>query len=321
MNELDNLDWKILANLDKNSRQPASKIAQKLRVHRNVVNFRIKRLLERKIIRNFVTMINPLALNLRPYKVYLQLQNFTQEKETKLLRFLEKLPVYWAAKVSGRWDFLIGLLVKDVEELNKIKKQLLQLLGADIINKSFSAVVDAPHYYRTYFQPKNEISAVRLWTKIKINPQLDQADLKILHLMAQDARIPVTTLAKKTRITVKTAIARIRKLEKTNIIFDYRLALNLDQIGYKFFKCFISLKNSDETRIKDFLAYCQQHKNIIHVVETIGDWDFEPEIEAESSAKFYEIIAEIREKFSDIIRELETIDVIKEYSYVCLPLP
>lgn len=319
MEKIDNLDLKILYYLDKDSRQSASQIAKKLRVHRNVINFRINKLVEKGVIRHFVTMINPLVLELHPYKIYLQLQNLTPDKETKLLQLINKLPVYWAAKVSGHWDFIIGLLVKNIDELNNIKKQILQLLGEDIINKSFSAIVDAPHYYRTYLTQDKEISPVKLWTKTKIKIKIDDIDIKILKLMAENARMPITEIATKINITVKTAITRIKKLKKANVIFDYRISLNLDKIGYKFFKCFISLKSANEKRITEFLSYCQANKNIIHVIETIGDCDFEPEIEAESNEQFYKIISEMREKFSDIIREIKTLDIIKEYSYVCIP--
>lgn len=317
--KLDNLDWKLLYHLDKNSRQSASQIAKKLRVHRNVVNFRINRLLEKRVIRDFVTMINPLALGLTPHKIYLQLQNFTKEKETKLLQLIEKLPVYWAAKVSGQWDFIIGILVRDMHELNNIKKEMLDLLGNDIVNKSFSTVVDVPHYYRSYLYQKSGVSPVRSWTKTPIKERLDTTDIQILKLMAKNARIPVTKISEKLDITIKTVITRVKKLEKNNVIFDYRISLNLDKIGYKFFKCFLSLKNSDEKKINQFLTYCQHNKNIIHVIETIGDWDFEPEIEAESNEQFYEILLDIRERFSDLIREIETIDIIQEHSYVCIP--
>ena len=57
-NKLDLLDRKILYELDRNSRRSASEIAKKVRVHRNVVNFRINRLIEKGIIREFVTIIN-----------------------------------------------------------------------------------------------------------------------------------------------------------------------------------------------------------------------------------------------------------------------
>jgi DNA-binding Lrp family transcriptional regulator len=319
MEKLDLIDRKILYNLDKNSRQSASQVAKKLKIHRNVVNFRINRLVEKGIIRNFVTMINPLALGLRPYKIYLQLQNLTKEKENDLLKFIEKLPIYWSAKVSGEWDFIIGLLVKNIDELDEIKKEILNFLGEDIIRKSFSVLVEAPHYYRTYLSPKFSTSQVRLWTKTKFKGKLDVLDLKILKLMAPNSRISVTEIAPKVNSTVKTVMTRIRNLEKKGIIFDYRLSLNLDKIGYKFFKCFISLKNYNEQKIKEFFTYCQHNKNIIHVIETVGDWDLEPEIEAESNKEFYEIISEIRERFSNLIREIKTIDIIKEYSYVCVP--
>ncbi len=317
--KLDKIDRKLLYYLDQDSRQSASKIGKRLRIHRNVVNFRIKRLRESGVIRSFVTMISPTALGLKPYKIYLQMQNLDHAAEKRIAKLIEGLPAYWAARTSGRWDYIIGVLVKDIQELNKVKNTLLNCLKGDIVNKHVFAVVEAPHYYRNYLYDGSSISPTMLWVTQKIDAKLDYKDIELLKLMAEDSRIPIIELSKKLGITAKTAISRIRRLEKANVIYDYRLAINLDRIGYGFFKCFISLKDAEDSRMKDFFAYCQQNSNIIHLVEIVGDWDFEPEIEAESKEQFYSILSEMREKFSDIIRDIETIDILREYSYVCLP--
>jgi DNA-binding Lrp family transcriptional regulator len=319
MKKLDLLDRKILYELDRNSRQSASNIAKKCRVHKNVVSFRINKLVERGIIKQFVAMISPSALGLTPYKFYLQLDNFTKERENELLKLIEKFPLYWAAKVSGQWDFIIGVLVKNTKELNDIKFKILNNFGKDIVKKSVSILVEAPHYYRNYLLDKNEFSPVNYWIREQKNVEIDKKDISILTILSNNARTPVVEIAEKTDLNIKTVMSRIRRLEKQEIIYDYRISLNLDKIGYRFFKCFISLKGADKNRLSQLREYWGANKNTIHVVECFGDWDIEPEFEVESQEKFYEIISQLRKDFSDIIRSIETINIIEEYSYICLP--
>ena len=57
-------------------------------------------------------------------------------------------------------------------------------------------------------------------------PNLDETDNKILALLMDDARMPLTTIAKKLEIARTTAIARINALEKKGIIAGYGLRLN-----------------------------------------------------------------------------------------------
>jgi DNA-binding Lrp family transcriptional regulator len=55
---------------------------------------------------------------------------------------------------------------------------------------------------------------------------LDDVDNKILALLMDDARMPVTTIARKVGIARTTVIARISGLEKRGVIAGYGLRLN-----------------------------------------------------------------------------------------------
>jgi DNA-binding Lrp family transcriptional regulator len=62
-----------------------------------------------------------------------------------------------------------------------------------------------------------------------MNVTLDDIDNKILALLMDDARTPVTTIAKKVSIARTTAIARIQGLEKKGVIAGYGVRLNNEQ--------------------------------------------------------------------------------------------
>lgn len=318
MVEIDNLDRKILHCLDKNSRQSASEIAKKLRVHKNVVNFRINKLVKNKVVKQFVAMISPTVLGLIPCKFYLQFQNFTDKKEEHLLKFIQRFPLYWAARTSGRWDFIFGVMVESLEKLNEIKKELIGKFGEDITNKTISILVEAPHYYRNYLSDEKDYK-VKYWVKQEKKQEIDETDLKILRILANNSRTPIVEISEKVGANVKTIISRIKNLEKGGVIYDYRISLNLEKMGYEFYKCFISLKSYNEPEYKKLLDYFKEHENIIHVVECVGEWDLEPEFEIESFDKFQKTLREIRNKFSGIVKNIETINILQESSYTCLP--
>jgi DNA-binding Lrp family transcriptional regulator len=60
----------------------------------------------------------------------------------------------------------------------------------------------------------------------RMNPPLDDIDNKILALLMDDARLPISTIAKRVDIARTTAIARIGNLEKRGIIAGYGVRLN-----------------------------------------------------------------------------------------------
>jgi len=59
-----------------------------------------------------------------------------------------------------------------------------------------------------------------------MKPSLDDIDNKILALLMDNARLPVTTIAKQVGIARTTVIARIAALEKRGVIAGYGLKLN-----------------------------------------------------------------------------------------------
>ncbi|MFZ6817004.1 Lrp/AsnC family transcriptional regulator [Undibacterium sp. Ji22W] len=59
-----------------------------------------------------------------------------------------------------------------------------------------------------------------------MKPILDEIDNKILALLMDNARMPVTTIAKSVGIARTTVIARINALEKRKVIAGYGLKLN-----------------------------------------------------------------------------------------------
>lgn len=59
-----------------------------------------------------------------------------------------------------------------------------------------------------------------------MKPNLDEVDGKILALLMDNARMPVSTIAKRVGVARTTAIARIGALEKRGVITGYGLRLN-----------------------------------------------------------------------------------------------
>ena len=71
---LDSKDMKILSELDKNARQPNSSIGRKVRLSKEVVKYRIDRMLKNGIIVRFYTLTNYFKLGISKYKLYLSLR-------------------------------------------------------------------------------------------------------------------------------------------------------------------------------------------------------------------------------------------------------
>ncbi len=99
---MDVKDRKILAELAKNSRMPVQQIARKVGVSREVVGYRMKRLIEQGVIADCYTLIDISALGYNRYGCLIQLRGISVEREKQFLSwivqhdFLTYVASYWS---------------------------------------------------------------------------------------------------------------------------------------------------------------------------------------------------------------------------------
>ncbi len=311
--DLDEKDMLILNELERNARLSIIKIAKKLRLSKDGVNYRIKKLIDNKIITRFFTDIDVSKFGLILNKVAFQFQNTTKEKEEEIFNFLKSHPkIGWVAFCSGRWDCVIVAYVKDLYEYDSLIKKINHKYGRYIHSKEFIA---HPKYYvcnRKWLKPGEKPSISEIGGIIK-NEKIDDIDIKIVKILAENARIPIIDISKRLNLTASAIIKRIKSLEKLKLIKNYRIGLNLEKIGKEFCKSFIYLQNMTDENEQELVSFCLHHPNVTALTHAIGAWDLELEMEVNNFDEFYKIMNEIKNRFKNIIRSYEAIVITKEY--------
>ena len=89
MEKLDVKDRKILYELDLDSRQSFSQLGKKVSLHKDVVAYRVKKLQEKGIIKNFYTFIDSSKLlGLMAFRCYCSFQNITPKIKQEIIEYL-----------------------------------------------------------------------------------------------------------------------------------------------------------------------------------------------------------------------------------------
>ena len=312
MRKLDLTDRKIILELDTNARATFSEIGKKLRIGKNNVQYRVKRLLEDGVIKKFVTQFSLGTLGLSLGKFYFQLSGFDKEKEIEMHSYLmNDKRISWVAKCEGRWDLMIGSYVENLQQLNEIKQDFFKIYEKYITSYDVVFLVEGHTSQRMYLL--NKKSSPKKIEKFigKEKAELDNKDKQIVRLIANDARFNYLDIAKKLKLNIKTVQKRIKYLEKKGVIRGYVTFLDTKKIGYNFFKLCIYLQNY-ETKFDSFLKYCMELPNVIHIIESLGPWELELEIETESLDDFYNLTHQIRNEYSDIIKKTESVIISNE---------
>ncbi len=123
--EVDKIDRKILILLTKNARMSLMDISREVHLSSKAVQYRIKRLMKRKIIAGFRTLVEYKKLGYSNNKVLLYLQNLTKEEFTRLINYLKSLsPCIYITQPIGKPDLEFEVLTKDREEFFSIIQDL-----------------------------------------------------------------------------------------------------------------------------------------------------------------------------------------------------
>jgi len=319
--QLDLKDRKILYELDTDSRQAYKTIAKKVGLSKDAVKYRINNMQATGLVKQFHTVIDTGKLGFISFRLFLKLQNTTPEKEAEIIEFLKaQKAVTWLVSIEGEYDIGMWILVKDITEVNKLWKDLLANY-MNFIEKRWLCVFTRVSYFpRAYLLHKEKNTEEYVFITEPQDAGIDEKDMKLLRILAPNARVSILELSGKLHMTPKTVAARIKKLEKKGVIVGYRTAFDLEMLGYQHFKLHINLQNITEEKVCQFRAYVKQHPNIIYDNEVLGGDDFEIEIQVSGMEEFRGVINDIKARFAGIIKNYRYMIFYREHKFLFLPV-
>ncbi len=316
--KLDLKDKKILTLLDENCRYSNSQIARKIGLSKPAVEYRIQRLIKNKVIFNFFTLIDFTKLGYSQYKLYLKFQNASLEDENKIIEYFSKQKnIIWVALLRGSWDLAVSVLAKNNFEFGSILKEFMDKFSKFILEKNILLTEYSPLYSRDYLSGKKSKEFLYgIPSKIY---ELDEEEKLILKQLSTNARINIVELAEKTNLTRDIINYRLKKLIKQGIIIQFSIYPNLKNIGINHYKVILRTINFNEKAEQELKQFIASHKKATQLLKLIGSWDLEIEFETESEDELHIILADLRKKFSPIIRDFDILRITETYKFDFFP--
>lgn len=153
---IDKKDKKILIELLKDGRESFADLARSCKMTRQSIFSRIKSLKRNGIIKNFTVNIDEkkLGLNLKAY--ILISADPSEEFREKAGKILAQSPQFSQIhRLFGRFDFLIEVLVKDVNELSDIIEEIHKL---EMVNRTETMIVNRSIKYNVQHPIESALS-------------------------------------------------------------------------------------------------------------------------------------------------------------------
>ncbi len=136
MVRIDDLDLQILSELSEDAAISVPKLSKKINVNPSVVYSRIKRLVRRKLIERFTIVVNDQELG---YQVKsLTGINMDSKQRDNVIDELFKIDgVREIAEVTGRFDILVTMYAKSLDEMHNLVSGKIGLIQGVISSESF----------------------------------------------------------------------------------------------------------------------------------------------------------------------------------------
>ncbi|MHB1868426.1 MAG: Lrp/AsnC family transcriptional regulator [Nitrososphaerales archaeon] len=136
MAKIDDIDLKILAELQKDASISVPKLSKKINVNSSVVYSRIKRLTKKQLIKKFTIEVNDVALGYTVSALIgLNIDSKVREQIfEEMLRMDSIRDIY---EVTGRFDLLIKVKAKSLEELHSTVSAKIGRLNGVLHTETF----------------------------------------------------------------------------------------------------------------------------------------------------------------------------------------
>jgi Lrp/AsnC family transcriptional regulator for asnA, asnC and gidA len=133
--QLDDLDRKIIGELQKNGRIPYKEISKRLKVSDGTIRFRVGKMIRNNFLR-IMASVNPFALeNSILVLVAMQLERRTQKQTMKAISQLRG--VISVSNATGRYDLLVEIFLDSQKELNKFLMEDLSRISGIKATETF----------------------------------------------------------------------------------------------------------------------------------------------------------------------------------------
>jgi len=315
----DKKDFRILSELDMDARQPISRIARKVRLSKEVTNYRIKRLEKEGIIEGYYAAIDICRLGYLYCRYHLWFYSLDTETERDIIKYVKSHPsISWVVSTEGNEDLVIVIRARNVPEIKSVCDDIYYKFSRFIKQKQIYIISKIHHFKHNYLYGSKSLRR-EILGKSHDKVDIDIISINILNLLSKNARLPSSEIASKAGLTSNAVRMRIKKLIQERVILCFRSQIDINRLGYQHFKLFLRLKDITQDSYHRIIEFLRKEPRVIYITESVGQADLEFEIIVINNAARYEFMKELKALFGQYISDHSFYFVYKEQSINYLP--
>lgn len=315
--EPDLKDRKILTLLGANARTPLTQIAKQVGLSRDAVSYRVAQLERHGVIQGYRTVIDIKRFGYDAYHIFLRLTHAEKQVEERLITRFQHYPFARAViTCRGKYDVELAVVAKTGKEFDAILDQVLEDCGDNL--QEYDVLMTTSSYVG-HVLPQSFHPAPQQKQHKRLEHRPDETDAAILRQLANDATMPVYTIAKAVKLSDDAVTYRMRKLQAGGIITKFVPVINFSSISYSVYTVLMRTGGLTQAQRQMLAELLRQDRNVLWAVKCIGRYSMLAYICAKSAEELNETIGTLRQHLSGNILDYEVLIAYEEHKYTYFP--
>ena len=142
--------------------------------------------------------------------------------------------------------------------------------------------------------------------------ELSEVDTRLINVLAVNARLPATLLARELSLPRTTVQRHLRRLEQAGIIQGYVANVQVSTLGYETYRLLLMTANRRPQLFDEIYEFARKSDHVTYIDFGIGEWDIELTCEVRRQQDLQKILLELRSEFADRISLIELLPIFED---------
>jgi DNA-binding Lrp family transcriptional regulator len=324
MEKLDLKDKKILFQLLQDSRQSSSKIGKKVGQSKEFVSYRIKRMIDKGIIKKFTTMVDASKFGVVVLSYNFKFDNINPTIRNELMKFLvDSKYTRYVASTEGKYDMVVWFYYTNNTAFIKFYEEFLKKYRRYLANQILTGDLEVEVFLYDFLlsDSQRQIPKIKskkstsIWSPID---KFDDQDIFILKELCENPRVKIIEIAKELKVSANIVKYRIKKLIDSEVIFGFSADIDWLKIGYKYYTLEVILY--DYKQKNKILNYLKTNPCFIKIFKSYGHGvDIKCDIMQYNIDQLRDTIENITNNFPNSIKNIDYYNTYKINKVYYLP--
>jgi DNA-binding Lrp family transcriptional regulator len=304
-------DRLILAAVHLDANRPIATVARLAGVRAHTVQYTLACLREGGLIRRR-PMVDVHRLGYTQYALFLDVRLTSEGAKERLLGyFSESRDTSDVFEIGGEFQYGVVLTVDEFYRVPRFLGSVARIPGVELLAKAFTMRLSTCLAHRGYL---GELAGVTGRIEYRHGPgrvEIDELDHRILGALYRHPQTSGRDLARSLGLPGATFHHRLKKLEREGVILGYVYGMNAAALGMHRFRVLVSARGFEDVSWEELARFAEHHPNVVCLIQCLGDWDYEFEVEVEEPHEVNRLAQEIAQLFKSSAASTRTVPLFR----------